>query len=501
VHTQKKLTGPEKIASAGDEMGDENQVAVIRGKFVAVGAYGAINGTGAVYIFPQQKQQQQPSPSDKNKESTGTTPSSSMESLQAQQVLYAQGGNPGDRFGYSVAMSGGACTTSITTTTLVVGAPLDPVNGHYSGSVYVFRPADNTNRRIPADSTIQYFTQIAKLVPRDGSTDHRFGVSVDVDHDEVTDKTTIVIGAIYTADMGPDSGSAYVFQEMERGVFTQIAKLLASNGRPSARYGWNVAIDNEVIVVGTLNARTVYVYQKHHPSSSSSSSYTETARLTASDANGRRNAFGSSVDISENTIVVGAYLDDNTNGIKAGAVYVFYPNNNHTPKNGDNDNNYTSLYESIKLVTSDGFINHRFGIAVAIDKDVIVVGCTEDNASTGSTYVFRDIHGDAQFTESAKITASDGSSEDFFGASVAIHDSIIVVGAYGDDYHGAWSGSAYEFQLEEASASAPSECQAPMETSSTDSSQTENEPSGHGDPNQNRTTMKATTTKKVDEEL
>jgi hypothetical protein len=467
--------GPEGIASAGDEMGDENQVAVIRGKFVAVGAYGARNGTGVVYIFQQ--------PPDQIEETVSTTTTntiepSSMTSFQAQQVLYAQGGNSGDRFGYSVAMSGGACTT---TTTLVVGAPLDPVNGHYSGSVYVFRPDTNrtTTKAVP-----RYFTQIAKLVPHDGSTDHRFGVSVDVDHDEVTDKTTIVIGAIYTDDMGPDSGSAYVFQEMEQGVFTQISKLLASNGRPSARYGWNVAIDKEVIVVGTLNARTVYVYQKQQ----SSHTYTEMARLTASDANGRRNALGSSVDVSENTIVVGAYLDDNAKGIKAGAAYVFRLYNHALP-DGDNENQYTAWSESGKLVTSDGFINLRFGIAVAIDRDVIVVGCTEDNASTGSAYVFRDIRGDAQFTEMAKITASDGDSEDFFGASVAIHDSIIVVGAYGDDDHGDWSGSAYEFQLEETST--PRSCQKSMETVSTHSSHTEKQ-----DSNQQRTN-----TEKVDEEL
>ena len=48
-----------------------------------------------------------------------------------------------------------------------------------------------------------------------------------------------------------------------------------------------------------------------------------------------------------------------------------------------------------------------------------------------------------------KITASDGSSGDFFGKSVNISGDYSVVGAYGDDNHGLNSGTAYIFERTE----------------------------------------------------
>ena len=43
-----------------------------------------------------------------------------------------------------------------------------------------------------------------------------------------------------------------------------------------------------------------------------------------------------------------------------------------------------------------------------------------------------------------KITASDGATDDYFGP-VAVGSGRIVVGAYGDDDNGSFSGSAYIF--------------------------------------------------------
>jgi len=49
-------------------------------------------------------------------------------------------------------------------------------------------------------------------------------------------------------------------------------------------------------------------------------------------------------------------------------------------------------------------------------------------------------------TETAKLTASDGEILDWFASAVALFGNTAVVGAYGDDTGGDFSGSAYVFE-------------------------------------------------------
>ncbi len=87
-----------------------------------------------------------------------------------------------DRFGCSVAISGG---------TAIVGAFWDDDNGVNSGSAYLF------------DATTGQ--QFAKLLPDDGAGDDRFGTSVAIGG------TTAIVGAWLDSDNGFNSGSAYLF--------------------------------------------------------------------------------------------------------------------------------------------------------------------------------------------------------------------------------------------------------------------------------------------------
>jgi len=69
--------------------------------------------------------------------------------------------------------------------------------------------------------------------------------------------------------------------------------------------------------------------------------------------------------------------------------------------------------------------------------------------AAGSTYIFlRDLGGANAWGEAAKLTASDAENGDRFGISVAIDGSIAVIGANGDDDTGLTNpGSVYVFQL------------------------------------------------------
>ena len=159
--------------------------------------------------------------------------------------------------------------------------------------------------------------EVAKLVADDGATNDFFGFSVALSGD------TAVIGAFRDSDdvKGVDSGSAYVFIRTG-GAWIVEAKLTGSSQAFGSMFGWSVAIDGDTAAVGALGDFTngpgsgaVYVFTR------SNGVWTEQAKLTASDASNDHN-FGRSVAISGDTAIVGAYLED-TGGGEAGAAYVF----------------------------------------------------------------------------------------------------------------------------------------------------------------------------------
>ena len=108
------------------------------------------------------------------------------------------------------------------------------------------------------------------------------------------------------------------------------------------------------------------------------------AKLTASDA-AIGDRFGSSVSVSENTVVVGSYRDDD-DGNSSGSAYVF-------ARIGG------VWTQQAKLTSSDAAELDQFGWSVSISSDTIVVGSRlddDDASNAGSAYVF--VH-DRQYME------------------------------------------------------------------------------------------------------
>jgi hypothetical protein len=102
--------------------------------------------------------------------------------------------------------------------------------------------------------------------------------------------------------------------------------------------------------------------------------------------------------------------------------------------------------EEAKLLASDGEAEDYFGLSVAISGDTVVVGAYRDEdqgSESGSAYVFEG--SGVSWSEQAKLLASDGVVNDYFGYSVAISGDTLVVGAFLDDDKGFDSGSAYVF--------------------------------------------------------
>ena len=100
------------------------------------------------------------------------------------------------------------------------------------------------------------------------------------------------------------------------------------------------------------------------------------------------------------------------------------------------------------LASDESDSGSKFGISVALDGEVLVVGARgDDNAGgsdAGAVYVFVRDAGSGAWSEAQKLLASDGSQYDLFGISVALEGDRALVGASSDDNAGGSSaGAAY----------------------------------------------------------
>src|SRR5262249_33092489 len=133
------------------------------------------------------------------------------------------------------------------------------------------------------------------------------------------------------------------------------------------------------------------------------------------------------------TVIIGAHGDKPGASTDPGSAYIFV-------RNG------TAWTEQQRLTPSDGAGEDRFGDAVVISGDTVIVGAPYadigGNVNQGAAYAF--VRNGATWTEQQKLTSSDGAANDEFGYSVALSGDTAVVGAIdggGNNGH----GSAYVF--------------------------------------------------------
>jgi T5SS/PEP-CTERM-associated repeat protein len=409
------------LASDGAEYDYFGWSVAISGDTAVVGALGDDdpNDSGSAYVF-----RGIPDPNDPNR----------LCGWVQEAKLVPDDAEPGDEFGWFVAVSGD---------TAVIGAPVDDDNDPNSGSAYVFR-------RQPDG----VWFQEAKLLPDDGAEEDWFGLFVAISGDAA------VIGAIHDDDMGANSGSAYIFRRDPGGLWHQEAKLLPDDGTAYDYFGNPVAISGDTAVIGApgdddngVGSGSAYVFRgipdPNHPDAWL---WAQEAKLLPGDG-APEDWFGKRVAISGDTAVIGAPADDcndpnDPNCFDSGSAYVF----RRTPD--PNDPEAWVWIEEARLVASDGASEDYFGRGVAICGDTTVVGARYDDDNgegRGSAWVFRrivdpnDPNGAASWIPDAKLLASDGASGDYFGQSVAVSDDIALIGAWGDEDMGEYSGSAYVF--------------------------------------------------------
>jgi len=138
-------------------------------------------------------------------------------------------------------------------------------------------------------------------------------------------------------------------------------------------------------------------------------------------------------------VLVGAPYNADA-GDNTGAAYIFERNAGGTSAWG----------EIAKLTASNAAANAYFGWQVSLAGDLALVGAYGDaNAGTesGAACLFeRNAGGTNAWGQVAKLTASDGMTNDWFGRAVSVDGDLLLIGAPQNDDSGNNSGLAYIFR-------------------------------------------------------
>jgi trimeric autotransporter adhesin len=175
---------------------------------------------------------------------------------------------------------------------------------------------------------------------------------------------------------GTNSGAAYVYERIN-GNWTFHSFLKSSNSDPNDQFGTVIAFNGEILAISAIG---------------------ESSNATGVDGD-----------------------ETNNDAMNSGAVYIFR-------LDGD------TWVQEAYLKASNSDTNDRFGNALALDGDTLVVGAADDegaNTETGSAYVF--VRSAGGWTEEARLNATAFGNRDDFGAAVAIDGDTIVVGAPSED--------------------------------------------------------------------
>ncbi len=202
-------------------------------------------------------------------------------------------------------------------------------------------------------------------------------------------------------------------------VIHEDSKLVTDDMGESNRIGRSVAIDNGIIAFGVrahwsnkIDTSAAYLFDVTTGS--------QLLRLIPNDSI-VDSWFGSSIVIEDNIVAVGAPNDQGS-----GSVFLF---------------DATTGEQVARFTPDKELFGETFGWSIAIDHGIMAVGASgselDGRRLAGAAYLF-DL---ATGTQIAKLQPDEGIHHLFFGISVAIDDGLVVVGASG----GFDAGSAYIF--------------------------------------------------------
>jgi hypothetical protein len=218
-------------------------------------------------------------------------------------LLGALAGQPGDRFGSSLSISGDWCA---------VGAPGNSTHSSQSGAVYLFHW--NGER----------WDQTQVLHGPDSQEGEQYGTSLSFD------STTLAVGTRFSDNKFRDSGAVHIYElfpgtdvDLPELVFSQT--LHARTESAGAEFGFSLEMQGEQLIVGAWAAKrgtrktgAAYLFSR------TDGEWIDDQILWPS-ANQEDSCFGLSVSLAGNRCLVGAPWEQ-TGARHSGAAYVYRKN-------------------------------------------------------------------------------------------------------------------------------------------------------------------------------
>lgn len=333
------------------------------------------------------------------------------QSYAKQQKLLPNDGKADDQFAFSVAIDG--------TSALVGALNADIANIQNSGAAYLYSLNHNG------------WQQQAKLVAKQPYAGDTLGGNVALKNEFA------MLGASRSDLKAEDAGAVFAFEKQEN-TWSEQQVLTAIDAKAGDAFGQSIALTEQFLVIGAPHSDSpledsgsAYVFIRKN------NKWQFHSKLTAKDG-AQGDLFGISVAIHDNTLLVGADLNDER-AEKAGAVYVFQFDGER-------------WIQQAKLMANDGANTDIFGVRVALFGDTALISARRDDIEgvgkdAGSAYIFERINGN--WRQIQKLVAPDGKADDRFARGVALNQDTALISAMHHDVNGDNAGALYVFKKQQ----------------------------------------------------
>ena len=295
--------------------------------------------------------------------------------------------------GHSSGFIGSAI--AISGDTIITGDESNSDKEHRAGAVYLFRFQIGLG-----------WIEEAVLYPSEPYKYSYFGKSVSID------SNTIAIGADLSWSGYERQGSVYVFRCQSDGTWIEEAKLQASDGQVSDRFGWSVSLSGKRLLVGApyfLNDPPSHGYAYIFEYTSSNDWFEKEKLVPAYWSEG--DDFSNAVYLNGDIALIGSVSDEHE-CIRSGSAYIF--------KYMAKDDKWI---EHNKLLASDRQSNDWFGMAVGLDKGIAVIGAYY-HTDIGAAFVYHNI---APLSLQIKGSCPGQMQVTVYGGETKIGDRLVVV--------------------------------------------------------------------------
>lgn len=285
---------------------------------------------------------------------------------------------------------------------LFVGAPCATADARsHAGLVYIFQH--------DGDGAWALAAELRALDPEENQF---FGSSLS--HDGGVLAIGADAGDRCGATAGPRTGRAFVFEQVGESWFG--AELVPDAVEAGADLGRAVSVDGDFIAVGAPGQTSanrsgaVFIFAR------AGETWTQSSRIDSPDG-GDGDLFGVSVDLNSNVLAVGAP------GAGGGKVHAFHNESGVAVPLGVAEPSPDDVDQRGPL---------GFGLALAQEDDAIAIGGPRTESDSGAVWIFELDSQASRLELDSMIVATDPTEGDRFGAAVDIDEDLVVVGAPGE---------------------------------------------------------------------